>query len=204
MFTKELRMGDVNHDRSKTAIGKTYFGTDIYQMDMSELELRFVGQMAQRHVNLSRTLWDEILPKLEDRDKEAYAVLYGHSVSDQLTMSEVFVVGQCFKNAVFAAWLLNGRALRSHKWEIAYTDLHAALVNKHNHKVIDPTFEAHPQASGNDVWQHGTMVCLMYETLGKGNSVSGIPRLSFQEMLEYSSFLTEDPDFVAFVNFVRE
>lgn len=203
MFNGPMRtMENTNWSKEKNTIGVSNLGLEMFAVDMSEIEKSWVLGMSRQYVTPSRELWNKLISEFTSFDRQAYEILMGVPMNESPTMENLFTPGRCFTNSFFAGWIMNGRQLRSVKYDIAWSHAHCALISNFTHKVMDPTFEAHPEASGNEVWQHGTVIALAYEQLGRGNSHIGIPRNSFEEIQTMEGFVEGFPTFKDFMAFV--
>lgn len=162
-------------------VGKSYFGTDRIAMAFSEVEQECIRRHANRML-VSRKVWDSLLPDMPAVDRYLYEVLFEREYPKQPTMQNVFHVGDCHRNSYFAAWILNGRTLKSTKYEICHTPMHSALQQVHTFKILDPTYEAHPEATMTDDWKSSAIASLLYECLEKGSQQMGFPVNSLEEI----------------------
>lgn len=120
-------------------------------------------------VTESRRYWTKLFATLTDTDRELYAILQDAPFPSVPSMENVFLRGRCQQNCFWASWVLNGRTLACRKWELVVTRLHAALKNKHNDHIMDPTAEAHPDIALDKPWKQYSIVMLTYESFGTGN-----------------------------------
>lgn len=109
-----------------------------------------------------------------------YELLFESEYPSSNVMDDVFRIGKCYRNCAWGAWILNGRTCKPAKWDLCWTNVHCALVDRRRGKIIDPTAELYPEIAQGENWKEYTVSALAYECFGRNER--GLPICTLEEM----------------------